>query len=427
MVGSGALRGKLAALGAVIVCLLGAGAWIVVTHAPARSASAPRAAREAQPHSGAAARPAAAGLLRVVSVTPADHAAGISGTEPVRVVFSAALAAGSPLPTLRPAIAGRWQRVSATTIQFDPAQGFDANSGVRLRIPAGQAGLRSVTGQLLAAAQTVRFHTRGYSTARIGQLLAQLGYLPLTWTPSTASGTAASTTAASLGPASTSATRTTAAGQSVSGTAAGTSAGSVLAQRAAAFAPPGGIFTWERGYPDRLRAFWRRGASDSLMLRGAVMAFEADHGLAMDGVAGPQVWGALFAAGAASQHSAHGYTYAVASQKLPETLTIWHNGRVVLRNLSNTGIAVAPTTVATNPVYLRYRFQTMKGTNPDGTKYADPVEFVAYFLAGQAVHYFPRASYGSQQSLGCVELPLTAAAKAWPYLTYGTLVTVTAS
>ncbi len=67
----------------------------------------------------------------------------------------------------------------------------------------------------------------------------------------------------------------------------------------------------------------------------------------------------------------------------------------------------------------------MKGTNPDGSKYADPVAWVAYFRAGEAVHYFPRASYGYPQSLGCVELPSGPAERAWPYLTYGTLVTVT--
>ena len=50
--------------------------------------------------------------------------------------------------------------------------------------------------------------------------------------------------------------------------------------------------------------------------------------------------------------------------------------------------------------------------------------FVAYFNGGDAVHYFPRASYGSPRSLGCVELPRAAAQRAWPYLTYGSLVTV---
>ena len=76
-------------------------------------------------------------------------------------------------------------------------------------------------------------------------------------------------------------------------------------------------------------------------------------------------------------------------------------------------------------MYLRYYFQIMQGTNPDGSKYADPVYYVSYFDGGDAVHYFPRYSYGYYQSLGCVELPWDAAKKAWPYLTYGSLVTVT--
>ncbi len=76
-------------------------------------------------------------------------------------------------------------------------------------------------------------------------------------------------------------------------------------------------------------------------------------------------------------------------------------------------------------MYIRYQNQIMTGTNPDGTKYADQVDWVAYFHAGEAVHYFPRYSYGSQQSLGCVELPYNEAKSIWPYLTYGTLVTVT--
>lgn len=50
--------------------------------------------------------------------------------------------------------------------------------------------------------------------------------------------------------------------------------------------------------------------------------------------------------------------------------------------------------------------------------------FVAYFDGDDAVHYFTRGSYGSPQSLGCVELPYRVAERAWPYLTYGTLVTV---
>ena len=40
------------------------------------------------------------------------------------------------------------------------------------------------------------------------------------------------------------------------------------------------------------------------------------------------------------------------------------------------------------------------------------------------MHYFPRDSYGYPQSLGCVELPYAQAKHVWPYLTYGSLVTV---
>jgi L,D-transpeptidase catalytic domain len=156
------------------------------------------------------------------------------------------------------------------------------------------------------------------------------------------------------------------------------------------------------------------------------MAFEADHGLTLDGVIGSQVWRAMFRALAAGQVNTHGYTYGLASQKPPETLTVWHSGRIIFHHLANTGIPAAPTAVGTDPVYLRYRHQIMRGRNPDGTKYADPVAWVAYFHAGEAVHYFPRYSYGSQQSLGCVELPWGPAKRIWPYMTFGTLVTVTA-
>jgi lipoprotein-anchoring transpeptidase ErfK/SrfK len=98
---------------------------------------------------------------------------------------------------------------------------------------------------------------------------------------------------------------------------------------------------------------------------------------------------------------------------------------VVFRSLANTGIPVSPTVDGTFPVYERFRYQIMSGTNPDGSHYADPVSFVSYFNGGDAVHYFPRGSYGSQQSLGCVELPYNAAEHAYPFLTYGSLVTVT--
>ena len=65
------------------------------------------------------------------------------------------------------------------------------------------------------------------------------------------------------------------------------------------------------------------------------------------------------------------------------------------------------------------------GTNPDGSHYDDPgIRWISYFNGGDAVHAFDRASFGSPQSLGCVELPLDEAAQVWPYMPIGTLVTV---
>ncbi len=93
--------------------------------------------------------------------------------------------------------------------------------------------------------------------------------------------------------------------------------------------------------------------------------------------------------------------------------------------MANTGIPSAPTVDGTFPVYERFRNTIMSGTNPDGSHYSDPVSFVSYFNGGDAVHYFPRGGYGYQQSLGCVELPYNSAEQAYPYLTYGSLVTVT--
>jgi lipoprotein-anchoring transpeptidase ErfK/SrfK len=97
----------------------------------------------------------------------------------------------------------------------------------------------------------------------------------------------------------------------------------------------------------------------------------------------------------------------------------------VLETAANTGISDAPTVDGTYPVYLKYVFSYMKGNNPDGTPYDDPVWYASYFNGGDAVHEFDRASYGFNQSLGCVEIPMDEAKQAYPYLTYGSLVTVT--
>ena len=383
------LRGRIVAIGGVIVLLLVAGVWIALTHASAQSAAGgkPKAHATAKRSSQVPAGP-----LELLSETPAAGTLGVSGMTDIKIQFSAPLAANSPQPTISPNVAGSWQGTGTSTLQFVPTSPFPQHTRITVTIPGGPMGVKSVHGSLLGTSVTTAFRVGGYNSARLVQLLAQLGYLPLTWSAAPGATVPAATDTAG--------------------------------QIAAAYSPPQGSFTWQPGYPSELAQFWQDGALTGKIMQGAVMAFESDHGLGLDGVAGPQVWSAVLSAVAAGQDNSHGYTYAIASEDNPETLTIWHNGQVVLHTLANTGIGAAPTTLGTDPVYIRYYSQIMKGTNPDGSKYADQVYYVSYFRSGEAVHYFNRGSYGWPQSLGCVELPYSDAKAAYPYLTYGSLVTV---
>ena len=85
------------------------------------------------PRRSRAGRSARCGLL---SVTPAAGAKGVNGAAPIRVRFSAPLAAGTPMPALWPRIAGRWQ-VKGDTAAFTPASGYFQDTRVRLKIPGG--------------------------------------------------------------------------------------------------------------------------------------------------------------------------------------------------------------------------------------------------------------------------------------------------
>src|SRR5215469_8587136 len=177
-------------------------------------------------------------------------------------------------------VAGIWQGAGTSTLEFVPGRGFGQRTRVRVTIPGGPRGVQSAHGALLGASVRLTFKTGSYQNARIGQLLAQLGYLPLTFTP--------------------------APGATVPG------ARDRAGQLAAAYTPPQGSFSWNSGYPRQLRAFWQDGSTNSMIIKGAVMAFESDHGLAMDGVIGRQVWTALFKAVAHNQANTRGYTYAIA-------------------------------------------------------------------------------------------------------------------
>jgi L,D-transpeptidase catalytic domain/Putative peptidoglycan binding domain len=281
---------------------------------------------------------------------------------------------GSRLPRLEPATRGRWKQLDAHTLSFQPVGfGFGLGGTVRLRLPG----------------QSLAWTVAAGSTLRLQELLAHAGYLPLRWR-------------------STSEPLTTPA-----------------AEIAAAVSPPEGTFSWRFAHtPVSLRTLWKPGKWN-VVTQGAVMRFQQEHGLATDGVAGPVVWRTLLRDDLAGRRLRGGYSYVFVHETIPQSLSLWHNGRVILTSPGNTGIAQAPTAPGTWPVFEHIPVGTMSGTNPDGSHYHDPgIKWISYFHGGDALHAFPRASFGTPQSLGCVELPEDAAARVWPYTPIGTLVTI---
>jgi Bacterial Ig-like domain len=190
--------GRGAALTAGGAAMLLVAGLAIVTFASPGSHAAPVSAARA-----AAQQAPPAGPLRVLSVMPAAGAKGVNGAAPIRLQFSAPLAANTPIPTLSPHIAGSWQ-VEGDTAVFTPASGYFPNTRVALKIPGGPNGMTSVnrasagTGGLLASSATQSFTTGSFSTLRLQQLLSQLGYLPLTWTPKSKADISASNANAEL-------------------------------------------------------------------------------------------------------------------------------------------------------------------------------------------------------------------------------------
>jgi lipoprotein-anchoring transpeptidase ErfK/SrfK len=302
-------------------------------------------------------------------------------SEPVKELFHGRMPWAGQVP-------GSWRSADEHTLLFVPRGfGFGLDTPVRVRLPAAVEAVGGAKG----TTRLITWTTPTGSQLRLQQLLAQLGYLPLRWHPAT--GDVAETTGS---------------------------------QVAAAIDPPRGTFTWRYpNTPASLVRLWQAGAENTVS-RGAIMAFESDNGLTVDGAAGRRVWQALIAATLAGKRASSGYSYVVVHRnERPQTLTLWHDGHALLTTPANTGIPAAPTVFGTFPVYARFAVTTMKGTNPDGSHYSDPgIPWVSYFNGGDAIHGFTRASYGSPQSLGCVELPASDAEKVWPFTPIGTLVTV---
>lgn len=334
----------------------------------------------------------------VTAVTPQDGATGVATDTPLTVTYSAPVGSTTPTtPALNPPVVGTWTR-HGNEMTFVPSGGWAPYTSETVTVPSGAAASFTQHGPSSTTATSTTFTVQPASQTRVQQMLAELNYLPFTFQPATP-------------------------GHSPSASALDAEATTPSAMQTA---PLQGTLAWSWAtVPDTLRALWTPGQA-GVMDRGALMAFESDHHMTMDGVAGPQVWNALLTAVAARQVASHPYYYLVASESLPEKLTVYRDGQVVFTSPANTGVPGATTEPGTFPVYARYVSQTMSGTNPDGTKYVDPgIPWVAYFNGGDAVHGFVRSSYGTPQSNGCVELPVSNAAQVWTMDPYGTLVTVT--
>jgi hypothetical protein len=327
-----------------------------------------------------------------VAVSSPAPGARLAPAAPIRLTFSKPVAEvlGGAQPKLSPSTPGRWRQTDSHTLVFVPS-GFGARFASHLQVELTRAvAVTGAAGTGLHTTRRIAWMVPPGSVLRLQQLLARAGYLPLDWTPSGAG-----------------VTRTP------------------RAEVRAAVDPPKGHFSWRYpNTPAELHALWSEGRPNQIT-RGAVMMFEDTHGLDVDAIPGARVWHALLADAIAGKRLESGYSYVYVHSSIPQSLTLWHNGHTILTSPGNTGVPAAPTQLGTFPVFEHIPVGTMSGTNPGGSHYHDPgIRFISYFHGGDAIHAFNRASFGTPQSLGCVELPLASAAKVWPYTPIGTLVTV---
>jgi hypothetical protein len=348
--------------------------------------------------------------LTVKSVSPAASATGVATDQTISITFDHKVAADSPTPSISPDVLGHWVR-KGETLEFVPTAGYIPSTQVTVTVPATTETVEGTKTVKLGKAQTSSFTVGTGSVLRLQQLLAELGYLPLTFQRTHNSSSSGAQTTALV---------------SSSGL-----ASEPLNASAISTAPVSGHFSWTYAdTPSTLESQWQQGAYTDVT-RGAVMAFEGDHDLGTqygwaDGVAGPDVWTALLKAVAARQMDPRPYYYIMVNEVGTEYTKVWSKGSIVYETLANTGVAGAATAQGTYPVASHLPSNWMTGTDVDGSKYHVEVYFAAYFNGGDALHAYPRASYGYPQSNGCVEMPYTAAEQLynsgmdW----YGTLVTI---
>ena len=319
--------------------------------------------------------------LTVLSVSPAAGAEAVPSNASVVVTLSTVLATASAKPTITPAVAGRWT-TKASTLTFTPTAPWPPATRITVTVPAGSV---STGNQKLGSARTTSFVTKAVSAARVQQLLAKLGYLPLSFRVTGAAHTGNETALDEAGSYS---------------------------------------WKWSSAY-SVLGGFWSASRPTNQLTRSALMDFQRQHGLSTDGVAGPQTSAALIKDALAHRPDPQTYNFVHVSKATHESLTLYVNGAVKFHVAVSTGITGATTYDGLFPVYAHMYYTRMRGTNVDGTKYDDNIYWASYFNGGEALHAFPRASYGFPQSNGCVEIQPANAKMIWPFTPVGTPVSVT--
>ena len=326
----------------------------------------------------------AGGALPATRLTALPSRTIGDGTADLRVRLSGRPASFSPLPHLSPAVAGHWVIHGDSEI-FRPTTTLEPCSTYRLGISAATS---TVSHSPIGVHRDVYLHVACPSVKGLQLALARLDYLPYR----------ASRSALPNDP--------------------GASRARLTAM--AAFHPPSEHMHARYGNAPALNY----GELDETT-KGGLMVFQSEHELEASGEADEATWRALFHAVEHDQRKHTPYTWVTVSETIPETLEVHRGSHVALSTPANTGVAGAETAQGTFPIFSRFTSTTMTGTNPDGSKYSDPgVPWVNYFNGGDAVHGFPRGSYGTPQSNGCVELPIETAHTVYGMLAIGDIVVV---
>ena len=105
--------------------------------------------------------------------------------DPITITLSKPLAnvLGGKRPALTPKVPGRWRLIDTHTLSFTPAGlGYPIGAEVTLRLVAP---VEVAAASAARRTRQLRWQVSDGSVLRLQQLLAEAGYLPLDWTPTT--------------------------------------------------------------------------------------------------------------------------------------------------------------------------------------------------------------------------------------------------